>query len=278
MKRKFEELPPILYQNLLLERISALEHAIKLKAQKIECSKHLENAGHIRIVPHTNVLQYYLITKKNDTRGKYLPRSQNDFAEALIQYDYDKKVLKSLKNELSELKRLTNLNQKKSVTSVFNRFSKHKKSIINPVTLSDQEYAKQWQAVPYTSKRFDFSTTEYYTSKGERVRSKSEVIIANTLFRLNIPYRYEYPLELKKQNFTIYPDFCCLNISTRKEFFWEHFGMMDLPEYATNAISKINSLSVNGYIPGKNTIFTWETQTSPLNTKTVEKLIKEYLS
>ena len=35
------------------------------------------------------------------------------------------------------------------------------------------------------------------TSRGERVRSKSEVIIADTLDRLKIPYRYEFPHQLK---------------------------------------------------------------------------------
>ena len=32
--------------------------------------------------------------------------------------------------------------------------------------------------------------------KGERVRSKSEKIIADKLYMLGIPYRYEYPLVL----------------------------------------------------------------------------------
>jgi len=277
MKRKTEELSPITYQNLLLERKSDLERTIKTKIAILEKSRHLENKGHIRIVPHNRVLQYYLITKKGDTIGKYLQRSQNNFAEDLLQYEYNKKVISSLQNELKLITRLLTFCQKKSVEKIFAGFSKHKQKIIRPVTFSDKEYAEQWQAISYKGKPFDFITSEFYTGKGERVRSKSEVIIADTLSRLNIPYRYEYPLELKKQNHTIYPDFCCLNLSTRKEIYWEHFGIMDDTDYATKAVVKINAMSSNGYFPGKNAIFTFETQVSPLNTKFLEKIIKEYL-
>lgn len=278
MKRKIEELAPITYQNLLLERKTDLERTIKSKSTLLEKSRHLENKGHIRIVPHNKVLQYYLITKKGDTIGKYLQRSQNNFAEDLLTYEYNKKALSSLQNELKLITSLLSFCQKKSVEKLFTGFSKHKQKIIRPVTLSNKEYAEQWQAISYKGNPFDFSTSEFYTSKGERVRSKSEVIIADTLSRLNIPYRYEYPLELKNQNYTIYPDFCCLNLSTRKEIYWEHFGMMDDTEYATKAVNKINSMSSNGYFSGKNAIFTFETQVSPLNTKNLEKIIDEYLA
>jgi len=278
MKRKIEELAPITYQNLLLERKSDLERTIKIKAALLEKSSHMENKGHIRIVPHNRVLQYYLITKKGDTIGKYLQRSQNAFAEDLLNYEYNKKALSSLQNELKLITRLLTFCQKKSVEKIFAGFSKHKQKIIRPVTLSDKEYAEQWLAVSYKGNPFDFSTSEFYTSKGERVRSKSEVIIADTLSRLNIPYRYEYPLELKNQNSTIYLDFCCLNISTRKEIYWEHFGMMDDTDYAAKAVMKINAMSSNGFFPDKNAIFTFETQVSPLNIKYLEKLIAEYLA
>ena len=40
--------------------------------------------------------------------------------------------------------------------------------------------------------------TEFYTRKGERVRSKSELIIAEELQRYQVPYLYEKPLELKE--------------------------------------------------------------------------------
>ena len=37
----------------------------------------------------------------------------------------------------------------------------------------------------------------------------------------------------------ITPDFVLLNKRTRQEFYFEHFGMMDNPEYSSKAIHKI---------------------------------------
>ena len=73
--------------------------------------------------------------------------------------------------------------------------------------------------------------------RGERVRSKSEILIANSLNEMNIQYRYEYPIRIS--NTTFYPDFYILNLRRRKEYIWEHFGRMDDIEYARNAIRKI---------------------------------------
>ena len=63
-----------------------------------------------------------------------------------------------------------------------------------------------------------------------------------------MPYRYEFPIKLKSESgtgrkvseVTFYPDFLCLNLRTREEFCWEHFGLMDDEEYANNAAGKIN--------------------------------------
>ena len=55
-------------------------------------------------------------------------------------------------------------------------------------------------------------TAEFYSNSGVRVRSKSELIIANMLEKYGIPYRYEYPL-LLNGNDLVRPDFLCLNIN-----------------------------------------------------------------
>ena len=74
------------------------------------------------------------------------------------------------------------------------------------------------------------------TLRGERVRSKSEAMIADTLYRLKIPYKYECPLTIRRKTGTsrntktIYPDFTCLNVRLRQEFVWEHFNRYGHPK------------------------------------------------
>ena len=138
-------------------------------------------------------------------------------------------------------------------------------------------FIEEWQKVEWTGHPFSEDAPQLFTTKGERVRSKSEVQIADSLNRLGIPYRYEYPLRLKN-GINIYPDFYCLNVRTRQELYWEHFGMMDNPEYAKNAVQKLHQYNSIQIIPGKNLIITMETSTSPLNVKYIEQQIKSYLT
>ena len=125
-------------------------------------------------------------------------------------------------------------------------------------------------------KEFSEIAPEFYTTNGERVRSKSEIIIADLLTKEGIPYRYECPIYLIGIG-RIYPDFTVLNIRNRKEFLWEHFGMMDDPVYAENAIHKIRLYEQNGFFPGENLILTYESKKTPINQKILMNLIDKYL-
>ncbi len=71
------------------------------------------------------------------------------------------------------------------------------------------------------------TTTEYRTEKGELVRSKSEMNIANALFRTEIPYKYECPLTLNDGR-VIYPDFTVLDVYNRRLVCWEQMRLTKL--------------------------------------------------
>ena len=114
------------------------------------------------------------------------------------------------------------------------------------------------------------------TERGERVRSKSEKILADFFYRRNILYKYEKPLYLKGYG-TVYPDFTFLSKKTRQEIYWEHEGMMDRQEYARSAVRKIESYQKNKIYPGDRLILTFETEQSVLNSNVIEELVNQYL-
>ena len=64
---------------------------------------------------------------------------------------------------------------------------------------------------------------------GDMVRSKSEVIIANLLHERGIEFRYEKPLYATAEGTMYLPDFTLL--WRGEEYYWEHLGRLDLPEY-----------------------------------------------
>lgn len=112
------------------------------------------------------------------------------------------------------------------------------------------------------------------TSSGNKVRSKSEVLIDMVLYTHKIPFRYECELQLG--DFKVYPDFTIMHPKTGKIIYWEHFGKMDDPKYNRNVGDRIQTYVNNGIVPSIDLIVTYETSTHPLAIDEVEKIVKEY--
>lgn len=80
-------------------------------------------------------------------------------------------------------------------------------------------------------KRFLEDGLIHRTERGDLVRSKSEVIIADKLFSCGIKeYAYEQPLTLPNGR-TYYPDFTITDHARGVTFYWEHLGLMNDLEY-----------------------------------------------
>ena len=281
--KKIENLPPEQFLMAIEQRITELEQTLKSKQFTV---KHTES-GLVRIAVKRGQFQFYRRDSPSDIQGKYIPRSQDALACSLIQNDYDTKVIPALEEEIKYLKQFQKIYAAKCVDNVYDKLASPRRQIVKPVTLSDQHYASAWLKVEYRKKKIPPEITVLDTENGEKVRSKSEVIIANTLKAAGVPYRYEFPLLMDKNasdpDFPDYnlcklhPDFYCLNLRTRQEFAWEHFGLMDDPDYATRTAEKIQLYQENGFFPGKNLIITMETTRKPISSKVVTSIIKEYL-
>ena len=146
---------------------------------------------------------------------------------------------------------------------------------MNPILLPDREFREQWEAVGYTGKAFAKDAPEYYTDKGERVRSKSEILLANLLQKHDIPYRYECPLTLPS-GIVIYPDFTILHLRLRKELYLEHLGMMDNEEYCESALQRLRLYEKSGIFQGDRLLLTYESSKMPLDIRTAEKMILHF--
>ena len=280
-----EELSPNQLAPLLEKRLVELQNLLFTKKKSYEKAPQ----GRIRISQNGGHPEYYLVTERGSLRGKYLPHSQKTLARQLAQKDYDARLIKLLQKEISALQNYMKQTSKgRAISELYDSLCPARRSLITPAILTNEQYAARWQDVSWTGRPFASDAPYICTARGERVRSKSEVIIADTLFRYNIPYRYEFPITLKRINsadirrdfgrsVTLYPDFLCLNTRTRTEFYWEHFGLMDSTEYSNNAAGKLRLYTENGILAGRNLIITMETQTEPPSIKALEKLIEEFL-
>ena len=273
-----ELLPPDTLSIQLQEKL----HQMKDVLASLSKAMRNQPEGHLRVAqkPGKNP-QYYHYTSPENLTGKYIRKKQIEFAKTLAQKDYNEQIIQLLHKEISALEDYFSKGTcGESIYEFYNTLFAPRRKLITPVTLTNEQYAIEWKKVTWIGRPFAADGSEFYTTRGERVRSKSELLIAEALAHNNIPFRYEFPLQLLRTSgnaVTLYPDFLCLNVHTRTEFYWEHFGLMDSPEYANNAAGKLRLYTENGILAGRNLIITMETQASPLSTRLVNKLIEAYL-
>ncbi len=231
--------------------------------------------GLLRISRSGNRIQYYYRTDPKDFNGEYIKDDNCQLACKLAQKDYDSRVLKIAEAEIKLTKKYEKLLEKNMISDVYESLHDGRRRLIVPTELSSEQFVERWTGVSYEPMSVS-EDISFYSTCGVRVRSKSELIIANMLEQKGIPYRYEYPITLKGQE-TVRPDFMCLNVSTRQEFIWEHFGMMDNIAYANKNVAKINTYEQNGYFQGKNMIMTFETSQHALSSNIIKAMIENYL-
>ena len=259
----------------LLKELLDRERFLKEVIEKEKSTLKDPPTGRLRCSTVNTYPRYYIRSTSDDRFGKYIPKKNIEIAKALAQKEYDEAILKKAVKELDLLKKVLEVYPKECLENVYNNIPPIRQALIEPVCLPDDQYVERWLSVPYERKGFSEDAPEYYTVRGERVRSKSEIIIADILNRMNIPYRYEFPIRLKGAGI-IHPDFTVLKIKTREEMLWEHLGMMDDAEYAEKALERIDLYLRNGYYPGLNQILTHETSKRPIRNKLVEEMIDKY--
>lgn len=88
----------------------------------------------------------------------------------------------------------------------------------------------------------------HLTDKGDLVRSKSELIIANRLHAMGISYAYEQPLVAPDYSIR-YPDFTIEDAETGANVYLEHLGMMSDPGYRRRWDDKLAWYRAQGVLP-----------------------------
>ncbi len=208
---------------------------------------------------------------------EYLGKDKIAQVKALAQKRYNETLLESLKEEynVAEKALLTLKNSKKHKD--LENFSKELKQFITLNPITNEGYIHEWSRTNNQELPVEYTYREpYQTLKGDIVKSKSEILIADRLYTAKIPYIYEKPLELNGGITYRLPDFTILHPYTLETYYWEHLGRMHDEEYRQKTKNKIELYALNGIIQGTNLIITFETTTSQLNTWYVDKLIEQY--
>ncbi|MBR1798046.1 MAG: hypothetical protein IJ757_08595 [Clostridiales bacterium] len=238
------------------------------------CRKRLSELpeGRIRISRRKNT-NYYYIASKDDKSDKLISEDDRSLAERLAQRVYLERVLKTALTEERIIDSLIERYPSTCVEDLYETLTSERQELISPIFKTDQQYRDNWLAQEFRHKGFKDGMPFYMTVKGERVRSKSEQIIADRLTAKNITYIYEKPLTVG--NMIFHPDFSILRMSDRKELYLEHLGMLGDLSYATDAVDRINRYHRSGIVLGDRLFLTGETTNLPFDVRTLDVLIEE---
>jgi len=89
------------------------------------------------------------------------------------------------------------------------------------------------------------------TERGDLVRSKSELVIADKLHARGVDYAYEQPLRFGDGRVR-YPDFTIADHARGVTYYWEHLGMLDDPGYRARWERKRAEYLAAGILPHEN--------------------------
>lgn len=248
---------------------------ISLEKELESLEKKLRKLPEEELFCFKNGKYYSWIRMDNITKERsYIKKRERDYAELLALKKYYSSQYKRRKRELSLLNDFISKQGKikEEPNDLLDENSPYSHLLRSKLS-SFSDSISSWENTSFDKNLNYPEHLIHKTLKGHFVRSKSEAIIANTLFLNNIPYHYEAGLHI--EDITFFPDFTICHPETLDIIYWEHFGLMDKPQYREKTFYKLREYGNYGIIPSINLITTYETLDHPLDSSEINRLIKE---
>ena len=127
-------------------RKKLLETLIKDKTVSLEKAP----AGVLKAVDKMTFFQYFQRTDPKDANGVYITRENLSLARRLAQKEYDRVILREAQKELVLISRYADHLSSDPIMCVYERFSRAKRVLIEPVCTDDDEFIQEWRTEEYT--------------------------------------------------------------------------------------------------------------------------------
>lgn len=171
----------------------------------------------------------------------------------LIQKEISEEAIRRCENNLKHMEQLRNKYLPIDTMAIKETLPESHRHLIKPY--QDILY-RHWSNQEYHKRFADQSKVIHTTHKGERVSSKSEVILANSLYENGIPYHYdERSIVTSDWGNHYYYDFV-IPLPNGDKIYWEHLGMLSNREYMEHSLQKLYHYHQEGITIGRNLIIT----------------------
>lgn len=227
--------------------------------------------GKLSIAKNNQFTKWYVYYK--DKERALLPKKETQLASDLARKRILEETMKEYQQELKAVDRYLSLCVRDEdsfySTPEFHLYN----SLILDNNLDPTDKAFQWANSEYRTNEYHPENKIHPGASGKMLRSLSEAMIDVMLTQAGIPFRYEN--EIVIDNTPFYIDFTIYKAKTEEFRYWEHNGMMDVPDYYKRAFAREEKLCSAGIIPGINLINTYATKSSPLTYTEIARHVED---
>lgn len=218
------------------------------------------------------------LVKENGTRKRRVITDDSEAINALARKKYLETELDVLNKDIAALNKLISEYTDTSVDTIIEKLPERYKELpresffrSNDMTSSSNRH--HWASQPYQQSTFEPEEKIQMTSRGLKVRTKSEVIVAEKLDEADIAYRYEQMIYI--EGFSFAPDFTIMTKDGIK--YWEHAGKVNDKGYLRRHRWKMEMYERAGIVPWKNLIVTYDDPKGGLDSRIIVSEIRNKL-
>lgn len=267
-------------KTLLYETKSVIAELKNLRKAVSNHSRRLSNYDSYRMVNSpqkgTSSQKYYVI-KKGSCKRKYLGVDGSEKVIKMKAARYYKKLLQVIERDIELLESLDKDYVLPDHEVINSLLPKVYRTDMPPVLMPSSGAAAEWkrkkEAEKATYEPYRPEDLKYTAKDGTKMRSLSEVLIANYLLSLGITFVYELPL--KDHGDTILPDFTILSpVDNKTEIIIEHQGAMGSETYQWKFIHTVLFFLQTNKVPNKDVFFTFNHLNKDPDLRQIDSILK----
>ncbi|MBQ9960869.1 MAG: hypothetical protein IJP00_03075 [Firmicutes bacterium] len=248
------------FEKMLTEMEELLE---KVNIQLKDCP-----AGSLVQYNRNNAPTYFHVFKENGQRKRKGITKDRNLIEKLVRKVYLIEAASILEADIHAIRNFLKTYKEPTFNNVIScvpeRFREIGESLLKP-------QPSGWATEAYKQSDYKPEMRRFTTSRFLKVRSKSELLIAEKLYEHEIDFRYEQVIAFEYKEFA--PDFTIRRKSDGKTFYWEHCGRTSDEIYNKHNRWKLAQYEKMGIVPWDNLIITYDTEDGLLNMALIESEI-----
>ena len=152
---------------------------------------------HIKYVRKGERVQYYL--RHPNHTIEYIKTNQKSLIQNLVNAHYTRLALAKLKKNYKAAKLFLTFHSKKEERDIAESLPLQMQLLNDNLFPCRHQAIKKWQAEPYQRNPYMPESLMHTSNRGDKLRSKSEVMIADRIENRKIPFKPEFPIYLKMQ-------------------------------------------------------------------------------